>query len=421
MRLFIIILLCQITFLFACQQETKTTGSLPENLINESAKARLDSTMDKLIVDSLVVGASALIFEKGEEVYFKSVGYADREANRPMDRNTIVTIYSRTKPITGTTLMTLYEKDSFKLTDPLSRYAPEFSDMQVVERLDHNDEMVLVPVNRPITIADITRHTAGFSRRSDLGLNKLAGEADLLNPESTLSEMAEKLSRIPLGYHPGQRWEYGISVDVQAYLAEKLAGKPFDEYMREVILEPLGMDETSYFVPESKRDRMAAIYRKTDKGLERAPEEIHSINYQQGPMHPGGYGLTATIDDYMKFAQMLVNKGTFNGRKILKPETVELMASNHLPAVEDSSFLVSKGQVGFGIDFAVRTAPPKTLEENRGEVGEFFWDGAATTLFWVDPENELTAVLFVQIMPFQGEVHKRFRAAVYGPFKAVKK
>ena len=133
-------------------------------------------------------------------------------------------------------------------------------------------------------------------------------------------------------------------------------------------------------------------------------------------MTPGGWGLTSTIDDYMKFAQMLVNEGSFKGSTILKPETVKLMATNHLPAVQDSLWLPGKGQVGFGIDFAVRTAEPQSAEENNGAVGEFFWDGAASTLFWVDPENKLTAVLFVQIFPFQGEVHKKFRDAVYGPY-----
>ena len=325
---------------------------------------------------------------------------------------------SMTKPISGATFMTLYEKEAFALEDPLAKYAPEFADMQVASSLDESGEMVLEPAKRAITIADITRHTAGFSRRSDLGLDKISAEADLLNLENSLSDMATKLSEIPLGYHPGERWEYGISVDVQAYLAEKLSGKAFDEYMKEVVLDPLGMDETGYFVPEEKRDRVAAIYFKSDSGLNRIPDErVHTINYSDWSMKPGGWGLKATIDDYMTFAQMLLHEGSYNGASILQPETVKRMATNHLPAVEDSSWLPSKGRVGFGIDFAVRTEYPQSSDEMNGVPGEFFWDGAASTLFWVDPENELTAVLFVQIMPFQGEVHKAFRNAVYGPYK----
>jgi CubicO group peptidase (beta-lactamase class C family) len=409
---------CALLTLLACKQAAETTETTQSLVIDQAAKERLDATLQSFIADSIVVGASALIFEQGQEVYFNAFGYADREAGVPMARNTIATIYSMTKPISGTTLMTLYEKGAFQLEDPLAKYAPEFADMQVVTGLDESGKMVLEPAKRAITVADITRHTAGFSRRSDLGLDKVSAEADLLNLENSLTDMAAKLSQIPLGYHPGQRWEYGISVDVQAYLAEKLAGKDFDQYMQEVVLDPLGMSETGYFVPEEKRDRVAAIYFKTDSGLSRIPDErVHTINYDDWPMRPGGWGLKATIDDYMKFAQMLVQKGTYNGATILKPETVQLMATNHLPAVEDSSWLTSKGQVGFGIDFAVRTAPPQSSEEMNGVVGEFFWDGAACTLFWVDPQNELTAVLFVQVMPYQGQVHKAFRDAVYGAYE----
>ncbi len=404
----------------ACKQTAEVKEMEQDLVIDQTAKNRVDSTLQSFITDDVVVGASALIFEKGKEVYFNAYGYADREAEIPMDRSTIVTIYSMTKPITGTALMTLYEKGAFQLEDSLSAYAPEFTDMQVVTGLDESGEMILDPADRAITIADITRHTAGFSNRSDLGLDKKTGEADLLNLENTLTDMATRLSKIPLGYHPGQRWEYGISVDVQAYLVEKLSGKPFHEYVKEVVLDPLGMSETGYFVPEGKRERVAALYFKADSSnsLNRVPDErVHTINFNDWPMKPGGWGLKATIDDYMKFAQMLVNEGTYNGATILKPETVKLMATNHLPAVEDSLWLPGKGRVGFGIDFAVRTAPPKTTEEMNGAVGEFFWDGAASTLFWVDPENDLTAVLFVQKFPFDGAVHKKFRDAVYGPFR----
>ena len=413
-----VLFLCILIVFSACRQTGETTKEAHSLVIDQMAKQRIDSTLQAFVADSLVVGASALIFEKGKEVYFNAFGHADREAGMPMARNTIATIYSMTKPISGTTLMTLYEKGAFQLEDELATYAPEFADMQVVKGLDETGKMVLEPARRAITIADVTRHTAGFSRREDLGLDKVSGEADLLNLENSLTDMASKLSEIPLGYHPGERWEYGISVDVQAYLAEKFSGKAFDEYMKEVVLDPLGMRETGYFVPEEKRDRVAAIYFKTDSGLTRVPDErVHAINYSDWPMRPGGWGLKATIDDYMKFAQMLVNEGSYKGATILKPETVKLMATNHLPAVEDSSWLPSKGRVGFGIDFAVRTEPPKTSDEMHGVVGKFFWDGAASTLFWVDPKNELTAVLFVQIMPFQGKVHKAFRDAVYGQYQ----
>lgn len=407
---------CGLMAMYACQPVGDSAQEESPIVIDEAARQRIDSTLQAFIDDSLVAGASALIVEKGKEVYFNALGHADREAGVPMRRNTMVSIYSMTKPLTGTTLMSLYEEGAFELEDPLAQHAPIFADMQVATALDESGEFILAPTARPITVADITRHTAGFSRRADLGLDKVVGEADLLNMESTLTDMATKLSTIPLGYQPGTRWEYGISVDVQAYLVEQLTGKPFHESMRERVLDPLGMDDTGYFVPKEKRERVAAIYRKTENGLRRIPdEEVHTRNYADWPMKPGGWGLKSTLDDYMTFAQMLLHEGTYKGTTVLQPQTVQRMATNHLPAVEDSSWLVTKGRVGFGIDFAVRVAPPQRPDEMNGVAGEFYWDGAATTLFWVDPKNQMTVVLFVQVMPFQARVHKDFRDAVYGP------
>ena len=178
------------------------------------------------------------------------------------------------------------------------------------------------------------------------------------------------------------------------------------------------MTDTRYVVPEDDRYRMSSAYRKTEMGeLNQSPnEEAHAFNYKKWPLTPGGWGLTSTLDDYMRFARMLVNEGNLEGAEILEPETVELMSTNHLDEnITERSWLPSKGQVGFGIDFAVRLRAPASVEENYGVVGEFFWDGAASTLFWVDPVNELTAVFFVQIFPYNGSLHKRFRDAVYGP------
>ncbi|WP_242527991.1 serine hydrolase domain-containing protein [Allomuricauda sp. CAU 1633] len=389
-------------------------------LVDESVKTRIDSTLQSFIDLGDVAGASALIFENGEEVYYNAFGHADLKNKKPMERNTLVQIYSMTKPITGTALMTLYEEGKFQLDDPLEKYAPEFANMQVYTGYDSiAGEMILEPAKRAITIRDITRHTAGFSGRRDLpGLGEAIAEADALNRENTLADMAKKLSSVPLGYHPGEHWEYGISVDVQAYLVELLSGQPYAEYVQEHVLDPLKMNETRYFVPESDRNRMSSAYRHDGDSLIQLPnEEAHAYNYAKWPLTPGGWGFTSTLDNYMRFAQMLVNKGTLEGVQVLDSTTVKLMATNHLDeSIEERSWLPSKGQVGFGIDFAVRLRPPASAEENNGVVGEFFWDGAASTLFWVDPVNDLTAVFFVQIFPFNGTLHKRFRDAVYGPY-----
>ncbi len=392
------------------------------NIIDEAVKSRIDSTLKSFIDSGKTVAVSALVFEKGKEVYYNAFGYADREAKTPMDRNTIVRIFSMTKPITGVALMTLYDKGAFQLDDPLSKYLPEFTNMKVFKGADAKGNPILEPAKRPITIRDITRHTAGFAAADTSVLGKMVQAADVMNRENTLTEMAKRLASLPLSFHPGDQWAYGISVDVQAYLVEKLSGKPFDQYIKETILDPLQMTHTRYVVPANELQHFAALYNRNDSGiLNRAPEEqANAFNTKDWPLNPGGWGLTSTLDDYMKFAQMLMHKGKPGDVQILKPATVELMATNQLSdSITKRMWLPSKGRVGFGIDFAVRTAPPETKDENNGAVGEFFWDGAASTLFWVDPENELTAVLFTQLMPFDRvKLHKRFRDAIYGVYDA---
>ncbi len=399
---------------------TPDNEKLPDTIVSASVKNRIDATLQKFIDSNKTVGVSALIFEKGKEVYFNSFGYSDREAKTPMDRNTIVRIFSMTKPVTGVALMTLYEKGAFQLDDPLSKYAPEFADMKVLKGVDANGGLILEPAKRPITIRDITRHTAGFAGTEIPALADLVRKADASNPSNTLSEMAKKLASLPLQFHPGDQWAYGPSVDVQAYVVERISGKPFDQYLQETIFTPLGMTNTRYVVRESDMSRFAALYNRSDAGVfTRTPDaQANSFNTKNWALKPGGFGLTSTLDDYMKFARMLVNKGQLGSARILQPATVQLMATNHLSdTITKRMWLPGKGRVGFGIDFAVRTQPPANKDENNGVVGEFFWDGAASTVFWVDPVNELTAVLFTQLLPFDRvKLHKGFRDAVYGAY-----
>lgn len=412
-----------LVFAFSCSSQQERGGENEEAalIVNSSVESRIDSALKSLVDDGRVAGISALIYEKDREVYYNAFGFADREAGIPMDRNTITRIYSMTKPITGVALMSLYEEGAFQLDDPLEKYAPEFSNMKVFVGEDKAGKLVLEPVKRPITIRDITRHTAGFvNGQPPPALQKLAEKVQPMNPANTLAEMGKKLGSLPLMFHPGEQWSYGVCVDVQALLVEKLSGKPFDQYLKERIFDPLGMSSTRYVVPESDMKLFAANYRRDENGINRIPDEqANTFNTKDWAMKPGGYGLTSTLDDYMKFARMLVNEGKLDGTTILQEETVKLMATNHLSdSIEERMWLPSKGQVGFGIDFAVRLRPPADKDENTGVVGEFFWDGAASTLFWVDPVNELAAVVFVQIMPFDREVHRRFREAVYGAYDA---
>lgn len=403
----------------ACKQNPAPEA--PAGVVGQVAATRIDSLLYDLVNTGQVAGISALVFEKGQEAYFGAYGWSDRGQQVPMARNTLVQIYSMTKPITGTALMTLYETGAFDLDDPLTKYAPEFENMQVYTGVDAMGNMLLEPVNRPISIRDITRHTAGFPNRPDIpGLSEALAEAAPLDRGNTLEQMAAKFGALPLWFQPGSQWEYGPSVDVQAFMVERISGQPYREYLQEHVLGPLGMAETRYFVPEEDRGRFSALYRREDNGsLTQLPDSTAKIEqFQRWPLARGGWGLTASIDNYMRFARMLLGKGTLDGVQVLKPETVALMATNHLPdSVTERSWLPGKGRVGFGIDFAVRVAPAQTPDENNGVVGEFFWDGAASTLFWVDPYNDLAAVLFVQLFPFDPiKLHKKFRDAVYGPY-----
>lgn len=420
-------LLLIFSFLFiicSCKETSKDEVvekqiSTDNNIVTSIAKARIDSVLNAFVTSGNIAGASALIFENGKEVYYNAFGYADIKSKTPIQRNTIVQIYSMTKPITGTALMTLFEDGKFMLDDPISKYIPEFGDMKVYDGVDANGIIKTVPLHREITIRDLTRHTAGFPNRGNIpGLSKLFQTADAMNRENTLTQMAEKMAEVPLWFQPGSQWEYGPSVDVQALLVERISGIPYAEYLQKHILSPLQMNNTRYYIPEEDRDRFSNLYIRTGEG-QLVQDSITYSNYtEQWPLTRGGSGLTSTLDDYMRFAQMLVKEGSLDSVQVLQPETVKLMATNHLPdSVTKRSWLPSKGQVGFGIDFAVRIAPPKTPEENNGVVGEFYWDGAASTLFWVDPVNKVTAVLFVQLFPYdQIDLHKKFRDAVYGHY-----
>ena len=390
------------------------TETLPELKI--VSKQRIDQTLFSLVDQGVIAGGSALVFEDGQEAYFGAFGLADGAANREFDRDTLVQIYSMTKPITGVALMTLYEQGLFSLDDPISKHVPELASLQIFSGKDENGDVILQNPEHQPTVRDFMRHSAGLADDDDNPVGELYRLVDPTNWNNTLTQVAEKLGQIPLLYEPGTQWRYSAAVDIQALMVERLSGMPFDDYVQQAVFTPLGMRQTSYFLPEAHRSRMAGLYQTQEDGsLKQLPnEEAHAFNIQRQTLTPGNFGFVSSIDDYMRFALMLQNEGTFKGVQILKPQTVALMATNMLSDdVTERFWLPSKGQIGFGLDFAVRVAPPVNTDENFGVVGEFFWDGFASTLFWVDPENDLTAVLFVQITPFNNDVHNAFRDAVY--------
>jgi len=380
----------------------------------------IDSALQSLVDSKQIVGASALVFERGQEAYFGAFGLADRENNKPFARDTIVQIFSMTKPVTGVALMQLYERGKFELDAPLAVYAPEFAQVQVYAGVDANGQPKYEAPKRPITVRDILRHTAGLNGDgAPEAVTALYRQADPRNRNNALPEVIAKMAAVPLAYQPGTKWSYSDAVDVQAYLVQKISGVPFDEYLKLHIFRPLGMSATRYTILPTDPDRpqLAALYTRNADGTftRQSDEEAYGYNGAVWPYKSGSAGLVSTLDDYMKFARMLLGGGKLGRARILKPETVRLMATDAMPKeVTDKSWLPGKGSVGFGIDFAVRVVPPKDAQESSGAVGEFFWDGAASTLFWVDPKNDIAAVLFTQMRPFDKvHLHKTFRDAVY--------
>ena len=382
------------------------------------SKPRIDQALRQMVDSGRVAGASALVWRNGREAYFNAVGYADREAKKPMRRDTLVQIWSMTKPVTGVALMQLWEQGRFGLDEPIAKYLPEYAGVRVFHGMDPAGNPILGPPGRPILIRDLVRHTAGFAYGPGATYpEKLFEKEDPLNLDHDLAEFSRRLARVPLLFEPGSQWSYSAAVDVQARLVEKLSGEPYEPYVRRRILEPLGMDETAWTQPESRYPRLAASYTAGPDGkLQRKTEaEIRRFNFAPRKITMGGAGLASTLDDYLRFARMLLNRGSLDGVRILKPSTIRLMATDQLdPRMTERSWLPGKGSGGWGIDFFVRTGRPKDAAENRGAVGEFFWDGAWTTLFWVDPANDLAAVFFVQRDPFDGTLHHDIRKAVYG-------
>src|SRR5215467_6936989 len=256
-------------------------------VVDAAARSRIDSTLRSFAQSGSVAGVSALVWEKGREVYFGAFGMADRESQRPMRRDAIVQIFSMTKPVTGVALMTLYEQGKFRLDDPLAKYAPEFANLRVYAGADSSGKPILVAPRRAITIRDITRHTAGFATEANNpGVGPLYRDADPLNRNNTLAQFAQKLGEVPLWFQPEAKWEYGPSVDVQAFLVERLSGQPYEQYVRQHVLDPLGMRDTRYVVPDGDRGRLATMYNRSDSGvLSRAPDSsAWSFNTRHWPL-----------------------------------------------------------------------------------------------------------------------------------------
>ena len=375
-------------------------------------RKRVESTLGAMVSEGRTVGASVLIWQGGKERLYLQRGAADREAGRPFARDTLLQIYSMTKPVTGVALMQLWEQGKFGLDDPLALHLPEFAGLKVAKGES------LVDPERPVTVRDVLRHTAGFTYGGGEGAVDMAfAGLDPLGLDHDLAEFGKRMGKVPLLADPGTRWHYSAAVDVQALLVERLSGQKFANYVRDHIFLPLGMKDSGWARSMADRPRLARIYEGPEKGpLTPMPDErMLAANFPGAKMTMGGAGIVTTVDDYMRFARMLLGKGSLDGARVIKPSTLRLMTTDQLdPRITERLWLPGKGSVGFGFDFAVRLRQPQSPQENRGAVGEFFWDGYPSILFWVDPANDMAVVFATQKVPFDGTLHRDIRAAIYG-------
>jgi CubicO group peptidase (beta-lactamase class C family) len=347
-----------------------------------------------------IAGCQVAVARHGQLGYFRSFGCRDAERGLPVDDDTIWRIYSMTKPITGVAMMSLYERGLYQLSDPVTRFIPEWRDLKVRERADDGSERLVDPA-RPMTVRDLLMHMSGLGFGAGRTLQDVRRGRG-----ATLASMVEHYARYPLEFHPGTRWLYSVSTDVCARLVEIMSGQRFDDYLQDTIFDPLGMSDTGFSVPGDKADRFAACYRReANKELVLSDDPQHSGYLEEPSFLSGGGGLVSTTPDYLRFCEMLLGGGELDGVRILGRKTVELMTANHLPGGQDlQAFAVPGGYgevgfagMGFGLTVAVAKAP--TATQVIGSAGEYMWGGAASTIFWVDPAEDLVVVFMTQLLP----------------------
>ncbi len=385
--------------------------------------AEIDSKMQSYVSEGKLAGIVLLVAREGKVAHAGVYGKMDIEAGQPMRRDALFRIYSMTKPITGGALMTLYDEGRFQLDDPVSKYLPGFANVKVYAG-EEGGKIKLADLKRPVTIRDLMCHTAGlaYGLMPASPVDEMYKEAKILDRTKTLDDMIARLVKLPLAAQPGDKWMYSIAVDVQGKLIEALSGKPLDAFFAEKIFQPLAMKDTAFFVPADKLDRLTVNYQKKDGRLTPVDGSKTSQFATKPELFSGGGGLVSTADDYLRFAQMMLNRGELDGVRILKPETVDLMARNHLPEklVPIGLGPLSMTNTGFGLDFAVRVKAGEG--EPAGSLGEYWWGGAASTQFFIAPKENLICVGMTQFMPatptFVQDARKKLYSALLEPAAA---
>ena len=363
----------------------------PEDVgLSSSQLARIEAVTQKHIESGTVPGAVMLVARRGKIAWYKTMGFRDRGAKDPMKPDSIFRIYSMTKPIVSVAAMMLVEEGRMQISDPVSKYLPEIGKMKVgVESgEDGKPTMQLVDPSREMTVQDLLRHTSGliYGTRGKSLVNAAYIDAKIGSRDDSTEEFVAKLSKLPLRFSPGDRWEYGVSTDVLGRVVEVVSGKTLGEFLNERIFTPLGMTDSGFYVPAEKLNRAAQPWQVPE-----APPMTPRFDVAQKPrFESGGGGLTSTMDDYLRFAIMVADGGDFAGKHLLGNKTIEFMTADHtLPRPGRPPGL------GFGLGFEVRTSVGDSALP--GSLGEYGWAGNAGTLFWIDPKEQLIAIYMVQV------------------------
>ena len=370
-------------------------GSPLEAGLSVAGLARVDEALADLIAAGELAGASLLVARRGKVAHRALLGRKDLESGEPLARDTIFRIYSMTKPVTAAAMMLLWDQGLWSPDDPIARHLPEFSD---VRGSDGG-----APAHAP-TMRELMTHTAGLGYGFDANdPTDAAYLAAGVWQAQDLADMTRRVASAPLAYEPGTRWRYSLSMDVQGAIIERLSGQSLPDFMRERIFRPLGMGDTDFFVPAQKMPRLAALYRHSkNRGLVVAEQPLFGKDAGRIPkIASGGGGLYSTIDDYARFAQMLLGKGELGDVRILSSEAVATMTANHISEeIMAGGYGVGHQPIrpgfGYGFNGAVFTDP--ALAGSKVGRGTYQWDGAAGTWFWIDPENDLLFVGMIQRM-----------------------
>jgi CubicO group peptidase (beta-lactamase class C family) len=385
----------------------------PESVgVSTERLRRLDAGLKRFVDEGRLSGITTLLARRGKIVNVNSFGKKSLSAAEPMQRDAIFRIFSMTKPITGAAMMMLYEEGKWRLDDPVSRYVPEFAKLQVFTGDNADGTMKLEDARRPMTMRELMTHSAGlgYVLNQANAVDRLFIKDQVLNAAAPLQAMIDKMAKIPLMAQPGTRWYYSSAVDVQGYLVEKLSGQPFADFLKTRLFDPLGMKDTAFYVPKEKLGRLARLHRDGPDGKSTQPEgnPEEAMVVPAGPS--GGGGLYSTADDYLRFAQMLLNGGEFGGKQYLSPRTVQMMRTNHLQADALKTM-----RVGAGWGLGVRVVMDAAAAGEPVADGSFDWFGIGGTWFWVDPTTDLAFVGMIQHWNGRttGELHGLSRNLVY--------